>query len=124
MSDESNFRTLFLGNIAASVDVVQLRISFSATGLIKDCKIIRESDTDAYALVEFTNHESAKAALAAVDKTLFVDEKPEVDWVTNPVNQHILDPSNHDPIYIGDLSSKITIPKPEILEQIYPEEVG
>lgn len=78
MSEESNPRTLYVGNLDASVSEDLLCALFSQIGQVKGCKIIREPGNDPYAFVEFTNHQCAATALAAMNKRLFLDKEMKV----------------------------------------------
>ncbi|KAJ3660077.1 hypothetical protein Zmor_004547 [Zophobas morio] len=107
MSDESHPKTLYVGNLDSSVSEDLLCTLFSQIGPVKGCKIIREPGNDPYAFVEFTNHQSASTALAAMNKRLFLDKEMKVNWATSPGNQPKQDTSNHHHIFVGDLSPEI-----------------
>nr|XP_023018945.1 nucleolysin TIAR-like [Leptinotarsa decemlineata] len=107
MSDESHPKTLYVGNLDVSVSEDLLCTLFSQIGPVKGCKIIREPGNDPYAFVEFTNHQSASTALAAMNKRLFLDKEMKVNWATSPGNQPKQDTSNHHHIFVGDLSPEI-----------------
>ncbi|KAL3285697.1 hypothetical protein HHI36_000228 [Cryptolaemus montrouzieri] len=107
MSDESHPKTLYVGNLDLTVSEDLLCTLFSQIGPVKGCKIIREPGNDPYAFVEFTNHQSASTALAAMNKRLFLDKEMKVNWATSPGNQPKLDTSNHHHIFVGDLSPEI-----------------
>ncbi|CAG9837604.1 unnamed protein product [Diabrotica balteata] len=107
MSDESHPKTLYVGNLDVSVSEDLLCTLFSQIGLVKGCKIIREPGNDPYAFIEFTNHQSASTALAAMNKRLFLDKEMKVNWATSPGNQPKQDTSNHHHIFVGDLSPEI-----------------
>lgn len=107
MSEESSPRTLYVGNLDATVSEDLLCALFSQIGQVKGCKIIREPGNDPYAFVEFTNHQCAATALAAMNKRLFLDKEMKVNWATSPGNQPKQDTSNHHHIFVGDLSPEI-----------------
>ncbi|XP_022909156.1 nucleolysin TIAR [Onthophagus taurus] len=107
MSDESQPKTLYVGNLDGSVSEDLLCALFSQIGPVKGCKIIREPGNDPYAFVEFTNHQSASTALAAMNKRVFLDKEMKVNWATSPGNQPKTDTSNHHHIFVGDLSPEI-----------------
>lgn len=107
MKEENNPRTLYVGNLDASVDKEQLCSFFSEMGPIKECKIIREPDSDAFALVEFNSTECAATALAALDKKVFADKELEIDWATGPGIHAKLVASKHHHIFIGDLPPEV-----------------
>lgn len=107
MSDESHPKTLYVGNLDVTVTEELLCALFGQIGPIKGCKIIREPGNDPYAFVEFTNHQSASTALAAMNKRLFLDKEMKVNWATSPGNQPKQDTSNHHHIFVGDLSPEI-----------------
>lgn len=106
MSEESNPRTLYVGNLDANVVEDLLVTLFSQIGPVKGCKIIREPGNDPYAFVEFMNHQHAATALA-MNKRVFLDKEIKVNWATSPGNQPKLDTSNHHHIFVGDLSPEI-----------------
>ncbi|KAL7298280.1 hypothetical protein TKK_0008631 [Trichogramma kaykai] len=107
MSEESNPRTLYVGNLDATVSEDLLCTLFSQIGMVKGCKIIREAGNDPYAFVEFNDHQCAATALAAMNKRMFLQKEMKVNWATSPGNQPKLDTSNHHHIFVGDLSPEI-----------------
>jgi len=107
MSEESNPRTLYVGNLDTSVSEDLLCALFSQIGAVKECKIIREPSNDPYAFVEFTYHQCAVTAWAAMNKRSFLEKEMKVNWATSPGNQPKLDTSNHHHIFVGDLSPEI-----------------
>ena len=107
LSEESNPRTLYVGNLDISVSEDLLCALFSQIGQVKGCKIIREAGNDPYAFVEFSNHQCAATALAAMNKRSFLNKEMKVNWATSPGNQPKLDTSNHHHIFVGDLSPEI-----------------
>lgn len=107
MSDESSPKTLYVGNLDGSVSEDLLCALFSQIGAVKGCKIIREPGNDPYAFVEFTNHQAAATALAAMNKRMFLEKEMKVNWATSPGNQPKQDTSNHHHIFVGDLSPEI-----------------
>lgn len=107
MTDESQPRTLYVGNLHTSVSEDLLCTLFSQIGPVKGCKIIREQGNDPYAFVEFTNHQAAATALAVMNKRLFLEKEIKVNWATSPGNQPKQDTSNHHHIFVGDLSPEI-----------------
>lgn len=106
---EDNPKTLYVGNLDAQVTEDLLCTLFSNIGPVKGCKIIREPGNDPYAFVEFTNHQSASTALAAMNKRMFLDKEIKVNWATSPGNQTKQDTSSHHHIFVGDLSPEIEI---------------
>ncbi|KAJ2942099.1 hypothetical protein O0L34_g628 [Tuta absoluta] len=107
MGDESHPKTLYVGNLDASVTEDFLCALFGQIGEVKGCKIIREPGNDPYAFLEFTNHTAAATALAAMNKRVFLDKEMKVNWATSPGNQPKTDTSNHHHIFVGDLSPEI-----------------
>ncbi|XP_026314981.1 nucleolysin TIAR isoform X3 [Hyposmocoma kahamanoa] len=107
MGDESHPKTLYVGNLDASVTEDFLCALFGQIGEVKGCKIIREPGNDPYAFLEFTSHTSAATALAAMNKRVFLDKEMKVNWATSPGNQPKTDTSNHHHIFVGDLSPEI-----------------
>ncbi|GAB0087648.1 TIAR [Sergentomyia squamirostris] len=107
MGDESQPKTLYVGNLDNSVSEELLWSLFGQIGLVKNCKIIREPGNDPYAFIEFTTHQSASTALTAMNKRLFLDKEMKVNWATSPGNQPKADTSSHHHIFVGDLSPEI-----------------
>uniref|UniRef100_A0A1B6D785 RRM domain-containing protein n=1 Tax=Clastoptera arizonana TaxID=38151 RepID=A0A1B6D785_9HEMI len=107
MSEESHPRTLYVGNLDATVTEDLLCTLFSQIGPVKGCKVIRDPGNDPYAFLEFTNHQGAATALAAMNKRVFLDREMKVNWATSPGNHPKQDTSNHYHIFVGDLSPEI-----------------
>lgn len=107
MSEESHPKTLYVGNLDATVSEDLLCALFSQIGAVKGCKIIREPGNDPYAFLEFTTHQGAATALAAMNKRVFLEKEMKVNWATSPGNQPKQDTSNHHHIFVGDLSPEI-----------------
>ncbi|XP_061396795.1 nucleolysin TIAR [Musca vetustissima] len=105
--DESQPKTLYVGNLDASVSEDLLIALFSQMGTVKSCKIIREPGNDPYAFIEYTTYQAATTALTAMNKRLFLDKEIKVNWATSPGNQPKTDISSHHHIFVGDLSPEI-----------------
>lgn len=86
LSEESNPRTLYVGNLDATVSEDLLCTLFCQIGQVKGCKIIRETGNDPYAFVEFDNHSAAATALGALNKRVFLNKEMKVNWATSPGN--------------------------------------
>lgn len=106
-SEENSPKTLYVGNLDVTVSEDLLCALFSQIGPVKGCKIIREPGNDPYAFVEFTNHQSASTALAAMNKRSFLEKEMKVNWATSPGSQPKQDTSTHHHIFVGDLSPEI-----------------
>lgn len=76
--DESQPKTLYVGNLDASVSEDLLIALFSQMGTVKSCKIIREPGNDPYAFIEYTTYQAATTALTAMNKRLFLDKEIKV----------------------------------------------
>lgn len=109
MSEESYPRTLYVGNLDPSVTENLLIALFGQIGLVRSCKIIRETSNsnDPYAFLEFENHQSAATALSAMNRRVFLEKEMKVNWATSPGNQPKTDTSQHHHIFVGDLSPEI-----------------
>lgn len=105
--DETQPKTLYVGNLDQSVSEDLLVALFNQMGTVKSSKIIREPGNDPYAFIEFTSHQSATTALTAMNKRLFLDKEIKVNWATSPGNQPKTDTSTHHHIFVGDLSPEI-----------------
>ncbi|EDV42400.1 uncharacterized protein Dana_GF17967, isoform E [Drosophila ananassae] len=105
--DESQPKTLYVGNLDSSVSEDLLIALFSTMGHVKSCKIIREPGNDPYAFIEYSTYQAATTALTAMNKRLFLDKEIKVNWATSPGNQPKTDISSHHHIFVGDLSPEI-----------------
>ncbi|XP_052228859.1 nucleolysin TIAR-like isoform X4 [Dreissena polymorpha] len=117
-SSETNPKTLYVGNLDPSVTEGLIMTLFGQIGPCKSCKIILETSTplrgdnsepnqDPYCFVEFYDHESAAAALAAMNKRMCLGREMKVNWATSPSNVPKQDTSKHFHIFVGDLSPDI-----------------
>ncbi|XP_052773737.1 nucleolysin TIAR-like isoform X10 [Mya arenaria] len=117
-SSETSPRTLYVGNLDPSVTEGLIMTLFGQIGPCKSCKIILETSTafrgdngepnqDPYCFVEFYDHESAAAALAAMNKRMCLGREMKVNWATSPSNVPKQDTSKHFHIFVGDLSPDI-----------------
>ncbi|KRZ58510.1 Nucleolysin TIA-1 [Trichinella nativa] len=73
--DEFNPRTLYVGNLDATISEEFLLSLFSHIGGVSKCKIIHETASDPYAFVEFVDHASAVQALTAMNKRLLLGKQ-------------------------------------------------
>ncbi|XP_017849297.1 nucleolysin TIAR [Drosophila busckii] len=105
--DESQPKTLYVGNLDGSVSEDLLVALFSKMGQIKSCKIIREPGNDPYAFIEYSSYQAASTALTAMNKRVFLDKEIKVNWATSPGNTPKTDISAHHHIFVGDLSPEI-----------------
>ncbi|KAH8337326.1 hypothetical protein KR059_006972 [Drosophila kikkawai] len=105
--DESQPKTLYVGNLDSSVSEDLLIALFGTMGPVKSCKIIREPGNDPYAFIEYSNYQAATTALTAMNKRLFLEKEIKVNWATSPGNQPKTDISSHHHIFVGDLSPEI-----------------
>ncbi|XP_036367567.1 nucleolysin TIAR isoform X1 [Octopus sinensis] len=112
--EESQPRTLYVGNLDPSVDENFILALFTQMGPCKSCKIIHEPGNDPYCFVEFYDHTSAASALAALNKRFCMGREMKVNWATSPSNQPKQDTSRsklglgkHFHIFVGDLSPDI-----------------
>ncbi|XP_030371621.1 nucleolysin TIAR isoform X2 [Scaptodrosophila lebanonensis] len=105
--DDSQPKTLYVGNLDVSVSEDLLIALFGKMGAVKSCKIIREPGNDPYAFIEYSNYQAAATALTAMNKRVFLDKEIKVNWATSPGNQPKTDISSHHHIFVGDLSPEI-----------------
>lgn len=80
--DESQPKTLYVGNLDVSVSEELLIALFGRMGAVKSCKIIREPGNDPYAFIEFGSYQSAMTALTSMNKRLFLDKEIKVIFIT------------------------------------------
>ncbi|XP_046366208.1 nucleolysin TIAR-like isoform X3 [Haliotis cracherodii] len=106
-SEESQPRTLYVGNLDSSVSEALIMALFGQIGPCKSCKIISEPGNDPYAFVEFYEHSAAASALAAMNKRNCMGREMKVNWATSPSSQPKQDTSKHFHIFVGDLSPDI-----------------
>lgn len=107
MTEDIQPRTLYVGNLDPSVTEDLLLALFGQIGLVRSCKIIRETGNDPYAFLEFESHQSAATALGAMNRRVFLEREMKVNWATSPGNQPKQDTSQHHHIFVGDLSPEI-----------------
>jgi len=107
MAEDTQPKTLYVGNLDPSVTEELLLALFGQIGMVRSCKIIREAGNDPYAFLEFENHPSAATALSAMNRRVFLEREMKVNWATSPGNQPKLDTSQHHHIFVGDLSPEI-----------------
>jgi len=100
-------RTLYVGNLDPSVTEELIVVLFGQIGTVKGCKIIHEPGHEPYCFVEFADHQSAAAALAAMNKRNCMGREMKVNWATSPGNAPKQDTSKHFHIFVGDLSPEI-----------------
>ncbi|KAL5283489.1 TIAL1 family protein [Megaselia abdita] len=105
--DDTQPKTLYVGNLDQSVSEELLVALFATMGQVKTCKIIREPGNDPYAFIEYASHQSAATALNAMNKRVFLEKEIKVNWATSPGNQPKTDTSSHHHIFVGDLSPEI-----------------
>lgn len=79
-------RTLYVGNLDPSVTEELIMVLFGQIGTVKGCKIIHEPGHEPYCFVEFAEHHSAAAALAAMNKRNCMGREMKVNWATSPGN--------------------------------------
>lgn len=80
--DESQPKTLYVGNLDGSVSEDLLVALFGKMGPVKSCKIIREPGNDPYAFIEYSNYQAASTALTAMNKRVFLDKEIKVSLQT------------------------------------------
>lgn len=107
MAEDTQPKTLYVGNLDPSVTEELLLTLFGQMGVVRSCKIIREAGGDPYAFLEFENHQFAATALTAMNRRVFLEREMKVNWATSPGNQPKLDTSQHHHIFVGDLSPEI-----------------
>lgn len=76
--EETQPKTLYVGNLDASVSEDLLRALFGQMGPVKNCKILREQGNDPYAFIEFCSYQAAMTALTSMNKRLFLDKEIKV----------------------------------------------
>ncbi|XP_039599143.1 nucleolysin TIAR isoform X2 [Polypterus senegalus] len=88
MDDDSNPKTLYVGNLSRDVTEVLILQLFSQIGPCKSCKMITEhTSNDPYCFVEFYEHRDAAAALAAMNGRKIMGKEVKVNWATTPSSQ-------------------------------------
>jgi len=106
--DDQSPKTLYVGNLSPHVTEDLLLALFSQIGECKSCKIIHEPGNDPYAFIEFTDSQSAAAALSAMNKRSCLGKEMKVNWATTSGgHQNKVDSSKHYHIFVGDLAPDI-----------------
>ncbi|GMT17047.1 hypothetical protein PFISCL1PPCAC_8344 [Pristionchus fissidentatus] len=108
-SDESQPRTLYVGNLDPSVTEEFISTLFGQIGVISKSKVIFDvqGNSDPYAFVEFQEHAMAAQALQAMNKRMLLDKEMKVNWATEPGTVQKVDTSKHFHVFVGDLSPEI-----------------
>ena len=108
--DNSQPRTLYVGNLHPSVSEDLLVSIFSPMGQITGCKIIHDSPgSDPYAFIDFADYNSASAALMTMNKRQCLGREIRVNWATSPGSAGVkTDTSRHHHIFVGDISPEIS----------------
>lgn len=105
---ESQPRTLYVGNLDASITEDLILALFSQMGPVNGCKIIHDSCNDPYCFVEYVDHQAAATALLTMNKRQCMGRELKVNWATSPGNTGPKqDTSKHHHIFVGDLSPEI-----------------
>ena len=108
INNESNPRTLYVGNLDSQVSEELIIALFSPMGPVNGCKIIHEPGNDPYCFVEFVDHQAAATALLTMNKRQCFGRELKVNWATSPgTSGPKQDTSKHYHIFVGDLSSEI-----------------
>uniref|UniRef100_A0A3Q3WFM2 RRM domain-containing protein n=1 Tax=Mola mola TaxID=94237 RepID=A0A3Q3WFM2_MOLML len=108
MDDESQSKTLYVGNLSRDVTEILILQLFTQIGPCKSCKMITEhTSNDPYCFVEFCERKDAAAAVAAMNGRKILGKEVKVNWATTPSSQK-KDTSNHFHVFVGDLSPEIT----------------
>ncbi|XP_013381004.1 nucleolysin TIAR isoform X3 [Lingula anatina] len=106
-NDESQPRTLYVGNLDSMVTENLIIALFGQIGEVKGCKIIHEPNNDPYCFVEFAEHSAAAAGLNAMNKRVCLGKELKVNWATSPSNAPKQDTSKHYHVFVGDLSHDV-----------------
>ncbi|CAG2166315.1 unnamed protein product [Oppiella nova] len=109
VSDACQPRTLYVGNLDASITEDLILALFSQMGHVNGCKIIHDSaNSDPYCFVEYNDHHCAATALLTMNKRQCMGRELKVNWATSPGNTGPKpDTSKHFHIFVGDLSPEI-----------------
>lgn len=105
--EESQPRTLYVGNLDPSVTEEFISTLFGQIGVISKSKVIFDSNSDPYAFVEFQEHAMAAQALQAMNKRMLLEKEMKVNWATEPGTVQKVDTSRHFHVFVGDLSPEI-----------------
>ncbi|XP_064603868.1 nucleolysin TIAR-like isoform X2 [Liolophura sinensis] len=107
MTEDSQRRTLYVGNLDPVVTEDLVLTLFGKLGACKGCKIIHEPKSDPYCFIEFADSSSAAAALQTMHGRILFGKRMKVNWATSPSNQPKQDTSKHFHIFVGDLSPDV-----------------
>ncbi|TKR77308.1 hypothetical protein L596_018305 [Steinernema carpocapsae] len=106
-SDDTQPRTLYVGNLDQSVTEEFILTLFGQIGNVTKTKVIFDGANDPYAFVEFADHYTATQALQAMNKRMLLDKEMKVNWATQPGSQAKADTSKHFHVFVGDLSPEV-----------------
>ena len=103
---------LYVGQLDGNVDEKVLADLFSQHGAVKTTKIIRQKqsyESQGYGFVEMEDVEGARAAMIALDGSVYGERKLKVNWAAESGAQPAKeDVSNHHNLFVGDLSPEVS----------------
>lgn len=106
--NNSQPRTLYVGNLDPSITEELIVALFGQMGPVNGCKIIHDNSSDPYCFVEYMDHQAAATALHTMNKRMCLGKELKVNWATSPGNSGPKqDTSKHYHIFVGDLSPEI-----------------
>eukprot|EP00009_Paramoeba_aestuarina_P004322 CAMPEP_0201511964 /NCGR_PEP_ID=MMETSP0161_2-20130828/4324_1 /ASSEMBLY_ACC=CAM_ASM_000251 /TAXON_ID=180227 /ORGANISM="Neoparamoeba aestuarina, Strain SoJaBio B1-5/56/2" /LENGTH=303 /DNA_ID=CAMNT_0047907645 /DNA_START=246 /DNA_END=1153 /DNA_ORIENTATION=+ len=101
--DESQWRSLYVGNLPLTIIEENLFEIFGRAGPVSHCKIIKEKSTGkslGYGFVDYFDHEAAVLALESFNSYKILEHELKVNWAHVTSHAHTL--------FVGDLSGEVT----------------
>ncbi|GLT59427.1 hypothetical protein SLA2020_322450 [Shorea laevis] len=103
--DPSTCRSVYVGNIHASVTEPLLQEVFASTGLVEGCKLIRK-EKSSYGFIHYFDRRSAALAILSLNGRHLFGQPIKVNWAYASGQRE--DTSGHFNIFVGDLSPEVT----------------
>jgi len=110
MKDESQWRSLYVGNLPSAMPDMLLYEIFSAIAPIANWKVIKDKSsgkTLGYGFVDYYDHDAAKAALESLNGRKILDTEIKVNWA-HIANGNREEAASYFTLFVGDLSSDVT----------------
>lgn len=104
--DDSQRRTLYVGNLDRRVSEELVFELFSQIAPCKSCKMISDhGNSDPYCFIEFFDSQMADTAMAAMNGRKVFDKQMKVNWATTQGSRK--DTTHHHHVFVGDLVSEM-----------------
>jgi len=109
LRDESQWRSLYVGNLPTSMPDMLLYEIFATIAPVSNWKIIKDKATGkslGYGFIDYFEHEAAKTALETLNGRKILENEVKVNWA-HIANGNREDPSTLFTLFVGDLSGDV-----------------